>query len=304
MTAEDVTAPVTAADVVVRPLRPGDEEAARAVAHAALSGVAARLDRDPESYPEDDASRDRARLRISRCRETDPGGAWAAERDGEVVGVGLALRRGPLWFLSLLAVADGLQGAGVGARLMAGCLGTYDGARGGLITVSRDPRAMRRYQLAGFQLEPALEATGAVDRSALPADLGVRDGDVARAQDLVCEVARGRRGADHGGDVEVMIGAGAHLLVAEDGRDRGFALIRPHSVLLLGATSDRLARRLLWAALAEGTEAREVQWLTARQQWALDVTLAARMSLRAGGSVAVRGEVGPLSPYLPSGAWG
>jgi len=294
--------------VVIRPLAPADVEPARAVGRRALDGVSRRLDAQPDLPPDDEAGRARMRTRIERCAATDPDGAWVAadEATGEVVGVALALRREGLWVLSLLAVAEGLQGQGVGARLLDASLRTAAGATGGLILVSRDPRAMRRYQLAGFRLQPAYEATGRVDRSRLPAGLGARDGDLSRDGQLCADVGRELRGAAHGPDLPAMLAAGAALLVAEDGRDRGFAVRNGGRVWLAGATSDALAARLLWAALAAGgpeVEA-EAQWLTARQQWALDVLLDARLSLRLGSSVATRGEVGPMTPYLPSGAYG
>lgn len=294
-------------EVIVRPLVVADDEAARAVAFAALSGVSRRLDREPHAMPDDEPTQDRMRARVSRCRETDPAGAWAAERDGQVVGVALALRRGPLWFLSLLAVTEGLQGRGVGARLMAAAMTTYDGAGAGLITASRDARALRRYQLAGFRLEPCFEANGAPDLRAAPAAQGVRPGDLRRDRDLCEEVAGRQRGVGHGGDLDAMLAAGARLFVADAGPERGFALVRAGAVWLVAATSDVVAQRLLWAALAGIAAAGEeaaVSWVTARQQWALDVCLAARLALWSGGAVAVRGEPGPLTPYLPSGAWG
>lgn len=277
----------------------------RTMVVAALDGVAARLDRDPRHPPETEVSRARGLARILRCQETDPDGSWLAEQDGQPVGLALALRRGQLWFLSLLAVAEGLQGVGVGARLMEAALGTYDGASSGLITCSRDPRALRRYQLAGFALQPCFAAGGWLDRALVPASLGVRAGDLARDRDLCEDVATRQRGSGHGGDLDAMLATGHALHVAERGRDRGFACAQDGRVVLLGATAPALAAGLLWAALAEAGEAEvTVPWLTARQQWALDVVLAARLSLTMQGAVAVRGAPGPLSPYLPSGAWG
>jgi len=297
----------SADQVTIRPLTPDDVEGARVVAGAALQGVSTRLDREPHAWPDDEESRARSRERVARCAQTDPQGSWVAETDGAVVGVGLALRRGPLWFLSLLAVAEGLQGRGVGARLMDACLTTYDGAAGGLITVSRDPLAMRRYQLAGFALQPAFGAGGVPDPAGLPTPVDVRSGDLATDRELCHDVGIRLRGAAHGDDLDAMVAAGGELRVAEDGAERGFALTRPGSLWLLGATSDTVAARLLSSVLADAGRAgveMDVSWLTADQQWALDVTLAARMRLHSGGSTATRGRVGPLTPYLPSGAWG
>ncbi len=66
-----------------------------------------------------------------------------------------------------------------------------------------------------------------------------------------------------------------------------------------------IAARLLWAAMAASTEPSvTVDWLTADQQWAIDVCLAARLPLSAGPSRCWRGAAQPLTPYLPHGALG
>lgn len=295
------------------------------MSQAALDGVGRRLDVDHVDRPYGDADRARAHARIRHAAATDPGGAWVAVDDttGDVVGLCLAVRREGLWFLSLLVVAEAAQGQGLGARLLDASLAIAEGATGGLIAASRDPRAMRRYMLAGFRLQPCFGAAGPLDRALLPGALGVRDGDLARDAELCAAVDVTLRGAPHGPDLGACLAAGARLLVAEDGIERGYALARSGQVWLVGATEERLAQRLLWAALAgvdgddrsggptdgtgagaPGQRAVDVSWLTGRQQWALDVTLAARLPLRLSGSLASRGTVGPLRPYLPNGAWG
>ncbi len=50
-----------------------------------------------------------------------------------------------------------------------------------------------------------------------------------------------------------------------------------------------------------GVEAR-LEFLTAEQEWALDVGLEVGLTPRAGGFVGVRG-MRPPTPYLPSGAF-
>jgi hypothetical protein len=60
----------------------------------------------------------------------------------------------------------------------------------------------------------------------------------------------------------------------------------------------------MWAMLAEtGTdEEASVSWITAPQQWAIQVGLGAGLRLYTDGPVCVRGETGPLYPWLPNGA--
>lgn len=287
--------------VSIRPLHPDDVEAAQQQSFTTFAELDGRLG-DPVPEQTDEVRR-RGRTRIAHLQRTDPGGAWVAEADGRLVGVALALRRGPLWFLSLLTVDRALQGKGTGRLLLDAALGTAVDAPSGLIMASPDPKALRRYAVAGFALHPGYEVGGRLDRALVPAGLGLREGDVAADADLVEQVVTGLRGAPYGPDLEVMAATGRRLLVAERGRERGFALVGPHGPAAVGATSAELARSLLWGALAEAQDGElELSFLTADQQWAVEVAVAARLAVRPGGSVCRRGPLGPLTPYLPSGA--
>jgi len=85
----------------------------------------------------------------------------------------------------------------------------------------------------------------------------------------------------------------------------GYALLQGGNVSLLAALDDDSARRLLRAALASlapGVHA-TVEWITAKQAWAIEPVLEAGLELRPGGAVFVRGDVGPFGPYLPSGPY-
>jgi hypothetical protein len=46
-----------------------------------------------------------------------------------------------------------------------------------------------------------------------------------------------------------------------------------------------------------------VLFMTAEQQWAIRVALDARLPLSPDGPVCVKGKLGPLVPFLPSGAY-
>lgn len=286
--------PVTAR---VRPLRPDDVPAADLVAYETLPGAMPVIGESSERREL------RGRSRIAHLLETDPAGAWAAEDgDGRVAGVALGLLRDGVWGLSLLAVRPDLQSRGVGRELLDAALGYARGARGGLILSSTDPRAMRRYALAGFALRPQVAAAGIVDRDALPVDTGaVREGgedDLA----LVERVSRKVRGATHALDVPQLLATGSRLL-AVDGR--GFAVHTGGNVRLLAALDEDAARALLWAALAASAPGTTVQvdFIAAGHDWAIEVALDARLALSPDGPLFVRGELGPLRPYLPSGAY-
>lgn len=291
-------------EVDVRPMREQDVPAATAVGHEALREAGTRYGWESSPLAEDD--RPRAEARQAHLLRTDPEGCFVADRDGEVVGVALSMVRGPLWFLSLLGVAPGLQGQGVGGRLLDAALRSSEGVPIGFFEASSDPKALRRYSRSGFALVPGYDAKGVVDRTRLPAVPAVREGDWARDGERLDDLVAQLRGAPYGPDLEPLSGQGARVLVTEAGPGRhGIAVVAGSRLRVLAATDPREAQALLWAALAgTGEEPVEVEPLTAGQQWAIEVVLEARLSLSPGASLCTRGPIGPLSPYLPSGAYG
>ena len=290
---------------VIRPLADADVPAAQAMAHDSLSEMAARYEGEtaPEQQPPDRITRGQARLR--HLLATDPAGSWVAADGPDVVGVALALRRDDFWFLSLLAVATDRQGQGIGRALMEAALSHAVGCSGAQIMASPDPKALRRYAAAGFALHPAYAAKGPVDRSQIPGGRAVREGNLAADATLVDAVATRLRGAPLGPDLGFLVDRGGRLLVVDEPAGQGFAVVSNGYVCPIGADSPQLAQLLLWAALGAASEPEvTVEWLTADQQWAIDVCLAARLPLSPGPSRCVRGRLGPLTPYLPSGLFG
>jgi GNAT superfamily N-acetyltransferase len=241
-----------------------------------------------------------AAIRHRQVLRTDPGGCLVAVADGDVVGAAEAILRDGVWGLSLLIVDPGAQSAGLGSQLLrrAGAYG--DGARGRLILSSQDPRAMRAYTRLGLWPQPCLKAVGTARAVRSPA--AVRAGTRADIP-LTEAVDRAVRGAAHGSDIACFVEMGAELLVVPD---RGYTVLREDGApRLLAATDEDAARDLLQAVLAraDGRET-EVEWLSERQRWALDVCLDAGLELRTdAGAVFADGEIGPFRPYLPSGAF-
>jgi hypothetical protein len=74
---------------------------------------------------------------------------------------------------------------------------------------------------------------------------------------------------------------------------------------ILAAYDEDGARDVLRTLLARAAgEQALVEWLSARQRWALDVCLEAGLEIGSDcGAVFLDGDVGPFSPYLPSGAF-
>jgi GNAT superfamily N-acetyltransferase len=231
----------------------------------------------------------------------DPGGAWVAADGERVVGVALALEREGVWILSLFAVDEEYRSAGVGRKLLDRALGYAEGSKGAMIASSTHPAAMRRYALAGFDLLPTLMAGGTARRESLPAGLKVREGTKDDLQ-LAAEVDRLLRGAAHGPDLEFMLQTGCRLFVAERRSGMGYAVGWEGSPAIVAATTPEVAADLLWFCLAESSSAEvEVRWITGAQNWAVPVVLQAGLSLSPAGPICVRGDLGPLTPYLPSG---
>ena len=278
--------------VTCRPLREEDFAAVLAVNERAFDDLVGRV--LPKPAPEV------AYARYRRLLQTDPGGAWVSERDGVVTGAALGIVREVLWGLSLLVVDPLAQSAGAGRELLRLAWEHGNGARGRVILSSTDPRALRAYSRLGLEAHPCRAARGR-PRAALSAE--VRAGDASDLP-LTEAVDRAVRGAAHGGDITTMLDTGASLLVLPE---RGYAVLSGGRVRMCAAYDEESARTVLLGALARiaaaGEEA-EVEWLSGRQQWAIRVCVEAGLSLDADeGCVFIGGDVGPFSPYLPSGAY-
>lgn len=274
-----------------------DEDAAGAheLAIAAFQDLSRRL-HEPPRPPGDPAA---AHVRMRRVLATDPGGCWVTEDAAGLTGAVLALLREGLWGLSLLVVRPDLQSTGIGSALLARALEYGAGARGGIILASPDARALRAYARAGFELHPTVYATGEPQGVAAAPEVREFEPD---DHELAAAVDRAVRGAAHGGDLDALAAGGSELLTFPG---RGYAAHREGAVKTIAAFDDEAAAALLRTVLARvpnGADA-EVEWLTGAQQWAIDVAVAARLELRTGGAVFLRGEVGTFRPYLPGGAY-
>lgn len=239
--------------------------------------------------------------RIRHLLATDPGGAWVAERNGELAGAALALMRERIWGLSLLVVEPSHQSAGVGRSLLENTLDYGADAEGALIVASADPRALRAYFRAGFDLRPLMDSGGPVRRRP-PRDASVRVGRWPEDRGIVDAAGRFVRGAGHGRDVPAWMAVGGRLYVHESG---GFAIRNGGALKVLAAREPSVAAGLLRTVLhdvPEGEKA-EVEMIAAGQDWAVEVVLDAGLELRPSGALMARGDVGPLRPYLPSGAY-
>ncbi len=281
----------------IRPMTPADIDGVVAVVEAAGAEADRTAGREPEApTPE---GREHFRRGMQRFVERDPAGAWVAANGGTVVGMAEAIRRGPFWGLSMLFVDPRHQSGGIGRRLLDAAGRYAEGADVRMIMTSPDPRALRRYSGAGLAIHPAVEAEGIVDRAAIPADLPGRTEDVPDL-DLVADVD-GRLRGSRAEDVEFLVKHGTRMEVVEGTSGRGYALHRKNHLSMLGATDEETAALLLWRFLAATDGKAQVWCMTAAQDWAVRVSLAARLSVVAAGPLFVDGLDRVPGPWLPSG---
>ena len=291
--------------MILRPVRDSASDAAvvQELHSAAFAALEQELGEPPRPWTQERTAGQLARTR--HLARTDPGGCWLAEDGGQAVGAALSLRREGLWGLTLLCVLPSAQGKGIGRTLLDHALAYGHGCLRGMIVVSRDPRAARRYHAAGFRLHPAMALTGRVDVPALPDPGGipVHLGDASHRA-LLDSVDRATRGAGRGPDHEALLRTTQELLVVDTLSGSGYCYRDGGEVVLLAATSKRLAGRLLTEVLARIPPDQEavVAHATAEQDWAVDVALAGGLSVRTRGFLALRG-MRPPAPYLPSGSY-
>jgi GNAT superfamily N-acetyltransferase len=280
--------------VHVRPLTEKDVAAADDVARDALHHPVPGIDAEALARS--------GRRRIAHLQSTDPDGCFVAEDDdGAIVGLSISLIREDIWGYSLFAVAGHAHGRGLGRALFDAAWDYGRGAAGHIILSSAHPAAMRLYGQTGLPLLPCVAAAGIADMSRAPDLSAVRDGGAADLG-LVDAIARELRGAGHGVDLPVLLEVGTRLVLVED---RAFAFYRGTRLILAGGRDEEAAALALWGAFARmGRGATvTVDFLTAGQDWAVQACLAARLALSPDGPMFAGGALGPLRPYLPSGAY-
>ena len=286
-------------DVRIRPMTADDVAAAERVTAIGFHELDTRMFRrswpDPQLRP---PARSAAWVRRTQhLVATDPAGCWVAERDAELLGIVVSFVREKLWLLASYAVVPGAQGLGLGRALLAPALEHGQGSLRGMLNASNDPKAVRRYCAAGFRLHPQMFLRGTPDRSAIPVVEKVREGSASDV-DLMDSVDRQTRGAAHGADHQILLEQ-YRLVVSDTSTGQGYAYV-DQGVALLAATDRRTASRLMWEAIASSEDVL-IGHITAENDWAVDVGLAARLELDQGGYLALR-HMKPPRPYLGNGA--
>lgn len=292
-----------AADYFVRPMRPDDVPAVERLTADGFYDLDLRT--QPPNLPaptrRSEARAESWRHRMEHILRHDAGGCWVAEDGSGLIGVSVGMKRDLTWILATFVVRPGLQGRGVGKQLFDASVAYGDGCLRGMLAGSADPKAARRYRLAGFTMHPAMFFLGTVDRALLPVVERVRDGSAGDV-DLMNSVDRQVRDSAHGVDHELLTMM-YRLVVVDRTTGSGYAYVEPGGgCYLLAATNRRTAADLLWETLAASSpdERCAISHITPVNEWAVDVGMAARMDLGSSGYLALRGMKPPM-PYLPSG---
>jgi GNAT superfamily N-acetyltransferase len=290
-------------DYYIRPMRPDDVPAVERLSDEAFFDLDVRSHRSgwPEPSHRSEQAAQTWILRAAHVVEHDPGGCFVAEDSSGLIGAATSMKRDLTWILAIFVVRPGLQGRGVGKQLLEAAQGYGRACLRAMISGSDDPVAARRYRLAGFSLHPSMLMWGPVPRAALPVVERVREGSLGDVG-LLDSVDRQVRDAGHGVDHQVLAAA-YRLVVMDRPTGSGYAYVRPEGgPYLLAATNRRTATDLLWESLAASSPDQpcEIGHITAPNEWALDVGMAARMELYTHGYLALRHMKPPL-PYLHSG---
>jgi GNAT superfamily N-acetyltransferase len=237
----------------------------------------------------------------ARLLASDPEGAWVAEDEGGIVqGMASSIVRDGLWVLSRLAVRPDVHARGIGGRLLEQALVHARLADGGLIASSTDPKAMRLYARADFDLQPSVSLSGMLDRAAIPGGLLAKPSDDVEA---MAPLGKPVRGAAYGpADLAMLLarpGAAGFLV-----EGRGFAIHIDGSPVVLVADGGGIAQDLLWSCLAAAKPGAsvDIDFVVAGNDWAIEVGLEARLALTPQGPIFTRGDVGPLRAWIPSGS--
>jgi len=218
------------AGVRVRPAEPADLPACARIWRDGINDYLRRLNQ--REIPDDLAAISRLHAHLLA---TDPGMFLVAVRGELVVAFGAAARRDDLWFLSMLFVVPGEQGAGVGRALLEQILPADGDPVLATATDSQQPISNALY--AAYGMVPRMPLLSLVGRPVGPEPFGAFPAGVAAVpfEDLAAEDHRELAGAVDAIDREVAGFAhpADHRFLRLEGR-RGFLFRAGERVLGYG----------------------------------------------------------------------
>jgi predicted N-acetyltransferase YhbS len=213
--------------VVVRPMQAGDLAVADHVFRVAF-GTFLRLP-DPASFAGD------ADFVRARCAAW-PESAFVAERDGEVVGSILSVRRGAFAFFGPLTIRPDLWDGGIARRLLEATVEVYERwqlGHSGLFTFADSAKHVALYGKYGFWPHALMAVMARPVTARAPGDVAAPTLAAVPADERAAVIAGCRRvadavyaGLDATDEIEAVLrlGIGDVALVRDDGEVRAFAV--------------------------------------------------------------------------------
>ena len=255
-------------DIVLRPIRTGDADAAARILYDAFAGI-----HDHHRFPRDFPVPASAAGLVDAFIAHPAIWGVVAERDGRILGSNFVDERGPVRGAGPITVDPGVQEHGVGRALMEAVLERSAGAAGvRLLQDAFNTRSMALYASLGFAITDPVALMAGRPRAAVPAGHSVRAltrDDLPAATDLSLAVHGYERTAELAGALE----SGGALAVLEGERLAGYATSLAHFASAHAVADGTEAMAALIAGAAATTGAPVSFLLPTRQQelfrWAL-----------------------------------
>jgi GNAT superfamily N-acetyltransferase len=280
--------------VRLRPIEPGDAEAAARVVYEAFAAI-----HDRHRFARDFPTLEAAAELVGNFVAHPSISGVVAERDGRIVGSNFLDERGPIAGVGPITVDPRAQGAGVGRRLMEAVLERGDGAVGvRLLQDAFNTQSLALYASLGFEAKEPIALIGGTLRDTSAAAAQVRpltDDDVEECERLQLAV----HGFERTAELRDALAAPPFepLAAIRDGRIVAYATTLsffPAAYAVAESESDMWA--LIAGGLAGGAEASFL--LPTRQHWLF------RRALSAGLRVVKPMTYMAVGEYRePRGAW-
>jgi GNAT superfamily N-acetyltransferase len=294
-----------------RPMTEADVSATMLVRKAALDWLMRSEGREPPVWMPGHSST------LDHLVRTDPDGAWACEINGTLVGFGMALVRGDIWFLSQLFVLPDVHALGIGRELLRLTreYGRTSGARVYSVVASTSPVGQSLYMRAGmFAVGIGYRMTGpfAPLRSlpAPPASVQAVEG-IAAWQDDIAALDRGVFGAERRQDHAFYLGnrfsdaESTSLGLVRDGRLIGYAYTDSDGFLAPVAAYEPIDQAPLLRMAADWLAAREVEtgsiWAVSHNHTIISALLAAGWRVNSWSFLLTSEPFGQFDRYHPAG---
>jgi ribosomal protein S18 acetylase RimI-like enzyme len=294
-----------------RPMTEADVSATMLVRKAALDWLMRSEGREPPVWTPGHGDT------LGHLVRTDPDGAWVCEVNGTLIGFGMALVRGDIWFLAQLFVLPEVHALGVGQELLrlTRAYGEARKARVYSVVASMSPAAQSLYMRAGmFATGIGYRMTGPFAPlralAAPPAGVEAVEG-IAGWQDDVAALDRSVFGAERRQDHAFYLADGisgakrTSFGLIRDGRLIGYAYTDSDGFLAPVAAYEPAEQAPLIRMAADWLAAREVEsgsiWAVSHNRTLIGALLAAGWCVNSWSFFLTSEPFGQFDRYHPAG---